>query len=230
MRYENIFDVDNEEWNGWGLSQSWSCIRKLSLKDCKLYQGDPLSQDTLRMFKLGNAAEDIMRVNHPEMVLTMQQFKVRILGRGGKFDGVIVDNGAREALVWENKSMNSMAFQKFTSAMKKGSTLQIQKPQYYAQCQCYMRSLQDMEVEFFGKPVVKTLFTVIERNFGKMHVSIVNFDNAFTDKVVQRIKTVNDARDNKRILGIPNNLESWECKYCDYFKLCKTLPKGEHEW
>jgi len=227
-RYDGAFDSEPNEWNGWGLSQALACERKLCFKDSPLFQGVPLQPKTLRMFDMGSAAEMVVKLNHPDMQLTMQQFKVRVLDRGGKLDGVIVDNAIKEAFIWECKSMNSRAFAKFKQGVKAGKGVRELKPQYYAQAQLYMHAMNEYGITFYGKPIVQTIFTIIERDMGDISVTVFRYDNVFVSSIVlKRIDKVNAAKAEGAILGVPNYLEPWECNYCDFKSTCKAKPQSK---
>jgi hypothetical protein len=120
----------------------------------------------------------------------------------GNSDGVIIIDG--EPHLFEAKSAND---KRFNEMVKSG--VAISDPTYYIQMQVYMKYLE----------LDKALFFVINKNDGRLHMEIVNYEKIKADYAVNRGKEIirGTEEEAQRKYKSP---AFFKCKFCDHKEEC----------
>ena len=107
--------------------------------------------------------------------------------------------------IWESKKATSKKFKKFLSeGVKKAD------PRYYGQLQCNMH--------FMGAN--HTLFSMLNLDDMKTYFEVVEFDPAYTDKMLDKATRVLRSESPEDLMRLCNNPDDFRGMFCDYKKQC----------
>jgi len=111
----------------------------------------------------------------------------------------------------EDKTMNDKSFK---DTCKQG--VKASKPQYFTQCQLYMKFLK----------LTRTLFVAVNKNDDSMYIERIKYDKEFADKAEKKAEEIILSEEPPKKRFQP----SWyQCKWCAANKICHgTNPVDEN--
>ena len=133
---------------------------------------------------------------------------------GGSCDGVIksgVPEAPKSPHIAEFKTHSNKSW---TDVRRHG--VQESKPEHYFQMQSYM----GMTGELWGAKhrVERALYVAVNKDNDDLHIERVRFDPKAWESMKLKAERVIYA--NKAPVGISQNPQWYECKFCDYYDLC----------
>jgi len=196
-------------------------------------EGQEFSGQTLRIFEIGHALEDLAirwlrgagfdlytrKGNRPDG----EQFGFSVAGGRirGHVDGIIA--AAPQSLsisvpaLWECKTMNA---KNWRETMAKGVV--VAKPVYAAQIALYQAY---MEAQVPGTSDNPALFTAINKDTAELHHELVPFDAGLAQRMSDRAVRILQATDAGELLPrIAMTRDFHECRMCPWADRCWGLP------
>jgi hypothetical protein len=194
--------------------------------------GQDFSGQTLRIFAIGHALEDLAvawlraagfdlytrKGNRPDG----GQFGFSVAGGRirGHIDGIIAAGpegfGLAVPALWECKTMNA---KNWRACVKDGVTRS--KPVYAAQIALYQAY---MEVAVPGISAAPALFTAINKDTAELHHEQVAFDAGLAQRMSDRGVRILQATDAGELLPrIAQSADFHECRFCPWAKRCWEL-------
>lgn len=195
--------------------------------------GSGFSGQTLRIFAMGHALEDLAtqwlrtagfdlytrKGNRPDG----GQFGFSAAGGRirGHVDGIIAAGpqgfGLAVPALWECKTMNA---KNWRACAKDGVTKS--KPVYAAQIAVYQAY---MEGTVPGISAAPALFTAINKDTAELHHELVPFDAALAQRMADRGVRILQATDAGELLPrIASNRDFHECRFCPWASRCWEQP------
>ena len=191
-------------------------------------EGQEFSGQTLRIFEIGHALEDLAirwlrgagfdlytrKGNRPDG----EQFGFSVAGGRirGHVDGIIA--AAPQSLsisvpaLWECKTMNAKNWRETVS---KGVT--VAKPVYAAQIALYQA--------YLGLTEAPALFTAINKDTAELHHELVPFDTSLAQRMSDRAVRILQATDAGDLLPrIATTRDFHECRMCPWAERCWGMP------
>ena len=196
-------------------------------------EGQEFSGQTLRIFEIGHALEDLairwLRVagfdlytrkgNRPDG----EQFGFSVAGGRirGHVDGIIAAGpqplGIGVPALWECKTMNA---KNWRETVTKG--VGLAKPVYAAQIALYQAY---MEAEVPGIAENPALFTAINKDTAELHHELVPFDTSLAQRMSDRAVRILQATDAGDLLPrIATTRDFHECRMCPWAERCWGRP------
>jgi len=196
-------------------------------------EGQEFSGQTLRIFEIGHALEDVairwLRVagfdlytrkgNRPDG----EQFGFSVAGGRirGHVDGIIAAGpqplGIGVPALWECKTMNA---KNWRETVTKG--VGLAKPVYAAQIALYQAY---MEAQVPGIAENPALFTAINKDTAELHHELVPFDTSLAQRMSDRAVRILQATDAGDLLPrIATTRDFYECRMCPWAERCWGLP------
>ncbi|MBO6805899.1 PD-(D/E)XK nuclease family protein [Thalassospira sp.] len=196
-------------------------------------EGHEFSGQTLRIFEIGHALEDLairwLRVagfdlytrkgNRPDG----EQFGFSVAGGRirGHVDGIISAGpqplGIVVPALWECKTMNA---KNWRETVTKGVV--VAKPVYAAQIALYQAY---MEAQVPGTSDNPALFTAINKDTAELHHELVPFDAGLAQRMSDRAVRILQATDAGELLPrIAMTRDFHECRMCPWADRCWGLP------
>ena len=196
-------------------------------------EGQEFSGQTLRIFEIGHALEDLairwLRVagfdlytrkgNRPDG----EQFGFSVAGGRirGHVDGIIAAGpqplGIGVPALWECKTMNA---RNWRETVTKG--VGLAKPVYAAQIALYQAY---MEAEVPGIAENPALFTAINKDTAELHHELVPFDTSLAQRMSDRAVRILQATDAGDLLPrIATTRDFHECRMCPWAECCWGMP------
>ena len=168
----------------------------------------------LRLFETGQQEEDRIIRNLRDIGIEVwnqdengNQFRFKTLGGhfAGSIDGVVlgIPESAKTPHLLECKTANDRIFKLI---QKNG--VQAEKPEHYAQMVIYMEFLE----------LTRALYFVVNKNTDEIYTERIKEDPAEVKRLILKAEQV--IRSDVPPQGISDNPSWWECKFCDYWKLC----------
>ena len=168
----------------------------------------------LRLFETGQQEEDRIIRNLRDIGIEVwnqdengNQFHFKTLGGhfAGSIDGVVlgIPESAKTPHLLECKTANDRIFKLI---QKNG--VQAEKPEHYAQMVIYMEFLE----------LTRALYFVVNKNTDEIYTERIKEDPAEVKRLILKAEQV--IRSDVPPQGISDNPSWWECKFCDYWKLC----------
>ncbi len=193
-------------------------------------EGQEFSGQTLRIFTIGHALEDLaikwLRAAGLDLVTRKRdggQFGFSVAsGRiRGHVDGIVMGApaaiGLRTPALWECKTMNA---KNWRETVAKGVT--VAKPVYAAQIALYQAY---MEASVPGISANPALFTAINKNTAELHHELVPFDADLAQRMSDRAVRILRAIDAGDLLPrIATSRDFFECRFCPWAERCWGLP------
>jgi hypothetical protein len=197
-------------------------------------EGAEFSGQTLRIFAIGHALEDLAiqwlraagldlytrKGNDPDG----EQFGFSVAGCRirGHVDGIIA--AAPQALklgvpaLWECKTMNA---KNWRACVKDGVV--VAKPVYAAQIALYQAY---MDAAIPGLATHPALFTAINKDTAELHHELVPFDAELAQRMSDRAVRILRATDAAELLPrLARERDHFECRMCAYANRCWSLPQ-----
>lgn len=197
-------------------------------------EGAEFSGQTLRIFAIGHALEDLAvrwlraagldlytrKGDNPEG----EQFGFSVAGGRirGHVDGIIA--AAPPALklgvpaLWECKTMNA---KNWRACVKDG--VASSKPVYAAQIALYQAY---MDASISGLASNPALFTAINKDTAELYHELVQFDAALAQRMSDRAVRILRATDAGELLPrLARERDHFECRMCAYADRCWSLPQ-----
>lgn len=196
-------------------------------------EGQEFSGQTLRIFEIGHALEDLairwLRVagfdlytrkgNRPDG----EQFGFSVAGGRirGHVDGIIAAGpqplGIGVPALWECKTMNA---KNWRETVTKG--VGLAKPVYAAQIALYQAY---MEAQVPGIAENPALFTAINKDTAELHHELVPFDTSLAQRMSDRAVRILQATDAGDLLPrIATTRDFHECRMCPWAERCWGMP------
>ena len=196
-------------------------------------EGQAFSGQTLRIFEIGHALEDLairwLRVagfdlytrkgNRPDG----EQFGFSVAGGRirGHVDGIIAAGpqplGIGVPALWECKTMNA---RNWRETVTKG--VGLAKPVYAAQIALYQAY---MEAQVPGIAENPALFTAINKDTAELHHELVPFDTSLAQRMSDRAVRILQATDAGDLLPrIATTRDFHECRMCPWAECCWGMP------
>ena len=196
-------------------------------------EGQEFSGQTLRIFEIGHALEDLairwLRVagfdlytrkgNRPDG----EQFGFSVAGGRirGHVDGIIAAGpqplGIGVPALWECKTMNA---RNWRETVTKG--VGLAKPVYAAQIALYQAY---MEAQVPGIAENPALFTAINKDTAELHHELVPFDTSLAQRMSDRAVRILQATDAGDLLPrIATTRDFHECRMCPWAERCWGRP------
>lgn len=196
-------------------------------------EGQEFSGQTLRIFEIGHALEDLairwLRVagfdlytrkgNRPDG----EQFGFSVAGGRirGHVDGIIAAGpqplGIGVPALWECKTMNA---RNWRETVTKG--VGLAKPVYAAQIALYQAY---MEAQVPGIAENPALFTAINKDTAELHHELVPFDTSLAQRMSDRAVRILQATDAGDLLPrIATTRDFHECRMCPWAECCWGMP------
>ena len=197
-------------------------------------QGADFSGQTLRIFAIGHALEDLAvrwlhaagldlytrKGNDPDG----EQFGFSVAGGRirGNVDGIIAAAPVAMNLgvpaLWECKTMNA---KNWRACVKDG--VAVSKPVYGAQIALYQAY---MDAAIPGLASNPALFTAINKDTAELHHELVPFDAELAQRMSDRAVRILRATDAGELLPrLARERDHFECRMCAYANRCWGLPQ-----
>jgi len=168
----------------------------------------------LRLFETGQMEEERIIRNLRDIGIEVwnkdengNQFRFKTLGGhfAGSLDGVAlgIPESPKTPHLLECKTANDRIFK---TIQKNG--VQAEKPEHYAQIAIYMDFLE----------LSRALYFVVNKNTDEIYSERIKADPVEAKRLILKAEQV--IRSNTPPQGISVNPSYWECKFCDYWKLC----------
>lgn len=140
----------------------------------------------------------------------------------GHPDGEVIGPHLYIPHLLEIKAMSAF---RFVNVVKDG--VEASCPDYYLQMQGYMACMELAAAVFIAK--AKDSSTTGRSLKGqeqdpKLYVEVVEFDPAALERVVERHVTVQEHARRGLLPDREHEKTDWQCRYCDYAKLCWAKP------
>ena len=196
-------------------------------------EGQEFSGQTLRIFEIGHALEDLAirwlrgagfdlytrKGNRPDG----EQFGFSVAGGRirGHVDGIIAAGpegfGLAVPALWECKTMNA---KNWRACVKDGVTKS--KPVYAAQIALYQAYMEGTVPGISASPA---LFTAINKDTAELHHELVAFDADLAQRMSDRGVRILQATDAGELLPrIAASRDFFECRFCAHAERCWGLP------
>ncbi|MBZ0325480.1 MAG: PD-(D/E)XK nuclease family protein, partial [Alphaproteobacteria bacterium] len=211
------------------------CERALQLEfaGAPTDDGQGFSGQTLRIFEIGNALEDLairwLRGAGFDLYTRKgnradgEQFGFSVAGGRirGHVDGIIAAGpegfGLAVPALWECKTMNA---KNWRETVTKGVALA--KPVYAAQIALYQAY---MEAQVPGIAENPALFTAINKDTAELHHELVPFDTSLAQRMSDRAVRILQATDAGDLLPrIVTTRDFHECRMCPWAERCWGRP------
>ncbi len=196
-------------------------------------EGQEFSGQTLRIFEIGHALEDLairwLRVAGFDLYTCKgnrrdgEQFGFSVAGGRirGHVDGIIAAGpqplGIGVPALWECKTMNA---KNWRETVTKGVALA--KPVYAAQIALYQAY---MEAQVPGIAENPALFTAINKDTAELHHELVPFDTSLAQRMSDRAVRILQATDAGDLLPrIATTRDFHECRMCPWAERCWGRP------
>ncbi len=168
----------------------------------------------LRLFETGQQEEERIIRNLRNIGIEVwdedekgDQFRFKALGGhfAGSLDGVVlgIPESPKTPHLLECKTANDQIFKLI---QKNG--VQAKKPEHYAQMTIYMDFLE----------LTRALYFVVNKNTDEIYTERIKEDPTEAKRFILKAEQV--IRSCTPPQGISDNPSHWECKFCDYWKLC----------
>lgn len=146
---------------------------------------------------------------------TGKQFRINDVDGhfGGSGDGIargIPDLGPDQYVLLEFKTHNRKSFDTL-----KAQGVRSAKPEHYVQMNVYMRKM--------GLAVA--LYMAVCKDTDEIHAELVELDPECADMYLERARNIIWL--SKPPQGVSDNAGYWECRYCDYRRLCHMGDTSE---
>ena len=196
-------------------------------------EGQEFSGQTLRIFEIGHALEDLairwLRVAGFDLYTRKgnrpggEQFGFSVAGGRirGHVDGIIAAGpqplGIGVPALWECKTMNA---KNWRETVTKG--VGLAKPVYAAQIALYQAY---MEAQVPGIAENPALFTAINKDTAELHHELVPFDASLAQRMSDRAVRILQATDAGDLLPrIATTRDFHECRMCPWAERCWGRP------
>jgi len=201
-------------------------------------EGQGFSGQTLRIFEIGHALEDLAvawlrgagfdlytRKGSNACVRRPDggQFGFSVAGGRirGHVDGIIAagpeDFGLAVPALWECKTMNA---KNWRACVKDGVTKS--KPVYAAQIAVYQAYMEGTVPSISAAPA---LFTAINKDTAELHHELVPFDAGLAQRMSDRGVRILQATDAGELLPrVASTPDFFECRFCPWSERCWGLP------
>ena len=168
----------------------------------------------LRLFETGQQEEERIIRNLRDIGIEVwnqddngNQFRFKTLGGhfAGSLDGVVlgIPESAKIPHLLECKTSND----KYFKLIQKNG-VQAEKPEHYAQMVIYMEFLE----------LSRALYFVVNKNNDEIYTERIKENPAEAKRLILKAEQI--IRSNTPPQGISDNPMHWECKFCNYWKLC----------
>lgn len=211
------------------------CERALQFEfaDAPKDEGQEFSGQTLRIFEIGHALEDLairwLRGAGFDLYTRKgnradgEQFGFSVAGGRirGHVDGIIAAApaplGVGVPALWECKTMNA---KNWRETVAKG--VAVAKPVYAAQIALYQAYMEALVPGISDNPV---LFTAINKDTAELHHELVPFDASLAQRMSDRGVRILQATDAGELLPrIATTRDFHECRMCPWAERCWGLP------
>ncbi|SHF44428.1 PD-(D/E)XK nuclease superfamily protein [Ruegeria intermedia] len=193
-------------------------------------EGQEFSGQTLRIFAIGHALEDLairwLRAAGFDLVTRKRdggQFGFSVAGGRirGHVDGIVMGApaamGLRTPALWECKTMNA---KNWRETVAKGVT--VAKPVYAAQIALYQAYMEESVPGIAANPA---LFTAINKDTAELHHELVPFDADLAQRMSDRAVRILRATDAGELLPrLAQSRDFFECRFCPWAERCWGLP------
>jgi len=120
----------------------------------------------------------------------------------GHIDGIVVYSGSEYLAEFKTHSEKS-----FNYLVSKG--VRSAKPQHYVQMQLYMH----------GLGIDRALYVAANKNTSDLWDDVILYDKKVAEKQIERVRSIVLSMEPPDKLSVDD--EVFDCKYCDYQKLCR---------
>jgi len=237
-----------KEYKKWfSASSAGSCYKKQWYK-LNEFESEPFDAKTKRLLRLGTIVhEDIEKaLKHAEpadnvKVYTEHEIKIPDLNVIGHLDHCLVkhNNNIVDLYISDLKTIAAFSWtNKFgRSAKKKGINSQPTIGHYELQVATYaigmieelsLRERSEFDIPYFANENVNISLNIIYYNKNDSRMNVVEVPRDAMDYAIAYWKELNEfVNQDGDVENIPPNgaigvpMQSWECRYCNYSKICK---------
>lgn len=203
-----------------------SCARALQYEYTKTPRDEEFKGQTLRIFEIGHAFEELALTWLRQAGFTVftkkpngEAFGFSVAGGRirGHVDGIIdaapADLGMRFPAIWECKSINAKSWR---DVVKNG--LKKSKPIYAVQVATYQAYMEGSVPGISKNPA---LFSAVNKDTAEIYHELVPFDAALAQEASDRaVNLIRATEVGETLPRIAASDDHFECKFCPYRERC----------